>query len=175
MTTVTAMDVWHASQSRKVKVVAWKLWRNKDGVENGIQEAVLLTLNRLDWFDPAKGTLEIQLMYNLKSVRQLERSRGHRRGTTDTPRVFCPGEDEIPVVPDLCDPESILIAKQINLDEVRAQRAKDSAPKSHKLTPDDVRAIRASDTTAVQLARRFKVSPCTIHRVRQGKSYKEAA
>src|SRR4029077_19539663 len=102
--TVTAMDIWEASQTGMVQTFARKLWGTRDGAEDGIQSAIVAALTRKRWFDSAKGTLATWLMLILKSVRHAERSKGHRRGTVAAPRVCCPGDDVIPVLLDLCDP-----------------------------------------------------------------------
>jgi DNA-directed RNA polymerase specialized sigma24 family protein len=175
MTTLTAIDIWEASQTGMVQTFARKLWGTRDGAEDGIQTAIVYALTRKDWFDSAKGKLATWLMLILKSVRQAERSKGHRRGTVSEPRVFCPGDDALPVVPDLCDPEGILIARELDLDAVGAQRAKDSRTTHSKLTPEAVRFIRASGLPHTVLAKRFKVHPSNIYLVRAGKTYKEVA
>jgi DNA-directed RNA polymerase specialized sigma24 family protein len=171
MTTITAMNIWEASQTRPVQGFARKLWgHDAHGAEDGIQSAIVRALTRKAWFDPTKGTLAAWLMMNLKSVRQADRSKGHRRGTVSAPRVFCPGDEAMPVLPDLCDPESILIAREIDLGAVGDQRALRS---DSKLTTEQVRFIRASvDLSCGQLAQRFKVSKSVIDAARRGVTYK---
>jgi DNA-directed RNA polymerase specialized sigma24 family protein len=158
-----------------VQTFARKLWGTRDGAEDGIQTAIVYALTRKDWFDSAKGKLATWLMLILKSVRQAERSKGHRRGTVSEPRVFCPGDDVLPVVPDLCDPESILIAREIDVAALEAEREKASRSTHHKLTPEQVVFIRASTLPGTVLARRFKVHESNISNIRLRRTYKGVA
>lgn len=169
MTTLTALDIWQASQTGMVQTFARKLWGTRDGAEDGIQSAIVYALTRKDWFDAAKGRVATWLMLILKSVRQAERSKGHRRGTVSEPRVCCPGEEAIPDLLDLCDPEGILIAREISLADLEAKHA-DSR---RKLSSEAVAFIRASpDTPGIQLARRYGVTPQTVYNIRNGRSHK---
>jgi hypothetical protein len=75
----------------------------------------------------------------------------------------------MPIVADLCDPESILIAREINLDAVEPQRARHSGA---KLTDDQVLAIRASDIPNRKLAAQYGVGRSIISDVKLRKTYK---
>lgn len=172
MASVTATEVWTASQSNMVQAFARKLWDTPDGAEDGIQSAIVYALTRKHWFDSAKGKVATWLMLILKSVRHAERSKGHRRGTVSAPRVCYPGDDAMPIMADLCDPESILIARQIDVEAMEAQRAKESRTTHSKLSPDAVRFIRASNLPQKALARRFNVCPSNISRIKRGKGYR---
>jgi DNA-binding transcriptional regulator YiaG len=77
----------------------------------------------------------------------------------------------MPELVDLCDPESLLIARETDVTALEAQRARDSRPTPRKLTPEDVTFIRASNLRGTVLARRFKVSDNTISKIRSGKTH----
>lgn len=170
-----ALDVWHASQSGPVQRFASRLWGTHDGAADGISEAVLTVLSREGAYDAARGTLATWLIQKLKSIRQSERQRGHRRGTAAAPRVVYPGDAAMPTAADLCDPESILIARELNVDaleaEAAAQRARAKLT-TRKLTAADVAFIRSSSLSGKALAQRFGVAYETVSRVRRGKSHK---
>lgn len=164
MTTITAMDIWEASQSKQVKGYAWKLWGTQHGVDDGIQDAVLYALTRVEYFDAFRGRLTTWLCLILKSMRQRERSAGHRRGTVSQPRVCCPGDDSIPTMLDLCDPEGILIAREA----VATYRTRGDA----RLTVHEVLAIRASGERNTVLAKQYGVAAAIISDVKLRRTYK---
>jgi DNA-directed RNA polymerase specialized sigma24 family protein len=169
MNTVTAIDIWHASQSRMVQSYAWNLWRTEHGRDDGLQEALCYALSRKAWFDAAKGQLETWLILILKSIRNQERFKGHRRGTVSAPRVVCPGDEAIPVMVDLCDPESILIARELDLNAEADKRERHT---NAKLSAQQVLAIRASTSSQKQLASQYNVSTTIISAVRCRITYK---
>jgi DNA-directed RNA polymerase specialized sigma24 family protein len=173
MTQVTALAIWDASQTREVQRYAWSLWRSDADAADGIQEAIIGALTRKDYFDATKGKLTTWLQMILKSLHYRGLSRGHRNGTVTQPRVFCPGEEHMPTVADLCDPESILIARETNVADLVPPPCLKKRP--NKLSAADVAAIRASDKPGNQLARRYGVTAGTVYRVRRGDTYKPEA
>jgi hypothetical protein len=155
-----------------VRGYAWQLWRNEDGMENGIQEAILYALTRKAWFDPAKGKLGTWLAMALKTVRQAERSKGHRRGTVAEPRVVCLGEGATPVAVDRCDPESILIAIEASKSKKLQRAAERQERNARRMTPDQVAYIRANpDKSDWQLAKELGFNHKSIYRIRKGKHH----
>jgi DNA-directed RNA polymerase specialized sigma24 family protein len=165
MTTITAMDIWEASQSKQVKGYAWKLWGTQHGVDDGLQDAVVYAISRKEYFDAFRGRLTTWLQMILKSMRQRERSAGHRRGTVSQPRVSCPGDDAIPTMLDLCDPEGILMAREAVADYRNKGR-------KAMLTVEQVLAIRASGERNTILAKRYGVSAAIISDVKNRRTYR---
>ena len=136
---------------------------------DGLQDAVCWALEHLHWFDPAKGKLTTWLILTVRSVWNNARFKGHRRGTVTAPRVTYPGDEAMPVIVDLCDPESILIAREINLAE---EGHKLTRSPTSQLTREQVLAIRASDKRNKVLAAEYGVSRSIISDVQRGRTYK---
>lgn len=195
-----AMDVWRASQSHIIRGYARKLWRaDHGGAEDAIQDAVLQALTREHWFDEAKGTLTTWLALILRSLRQAARSKGHRKGTVNAPRVASVLHDPSGLgviglhgglvdpyaLSDLCDPESILIARELaremeaeaaaleaERDRLEAERALAVLRTKPKLTDEQVRAIRASDLPLRVWAKQLNVSKHIVYDARNRRTYR---
>lgn len=118
MAQVTAMDIWEASQTSMVQTLAHRLWRTKDGAQEGVAEAIARALSRIEWFNPKKGKLTSWLMMIMTSLHNGEKYKGYRRGTIGPQLVTYPG-DEWLETPHWCDPESILIARETYEERVR--------------------------------------------------------
>ena len=119
MAQVTAMDIWEASQTGIVQTLAYRLWGSQDGAQEGVAEAIARAIARIEWFNPRKGKLTSWLMMIMTSLKNAEQYKGYRRGTIAPPLISYPGEEELPELADLCDPESILIAREIYAERTR--------------------------------------------------------
>lgn len=114
--TTFALDVWQIMPS--LNRYALRLWSgDSSGAEDGMQETVCRAIAQRDKFKG--GNLAAWLTHMLLNIRRDELSKGYRKGQGEPGGrlVFCASYEDYPT-PDLCDPESILIAR-----ELAAQRA----------------------------------------------------